>query len=77
MPSVRVSTKGQIVLPAEMRHRLGMEPGTMVEVVDAGSHLVIVPRTEDAIRELQGIFAGGDSLTEALLLERRIDRARE
>jgi len=54
MPSVRVSTKGQIVLPAGMRHRLGMEPGTVVEVVDAGSHLVIVPREEDPIREFRG-----------------------
>ncbi len=77
MPSVRVSTKGQIVLPAGMRHRLGMEPGTVVEVVDAGSHLVIVARAEDPIREFRGMFAGADSLTEALLFERRVERSRE
>ncbi len=77
MPGAKVSTKGQIVLPVEFRRRLGMEPGSTVEVVDAGSHLVIVPRPEEPVRESRGLFAGEDSLTEALLEERRAERSRE
>lgn len=81
MPPVRVSTKGQIVLPAEMRRRYGMEPGTVVEVVDAGDHVVVVPHLTEPVAELRGILGrkteGEKPLTEALLESRRAEAARE
>jgi AbrB family looped-hinge helix DNA binding protein len=75
--TARVSTKGQIVLPAEMRRRLGIRPGTTVEVVDAGDHLVVVPTVKAPATELRGLLRGEGSLTEALLAERRAERSSE
>jgi AbrB family looped-hinge helix DNA binding protein len=43
MSTVTVSEKGQIVIPAELRRRLGIGPGTRLEVVpETGGFRVIV-----------------------------------
>ena len=34
MPTILVSSKGQIVLPAELRRRLGMGAGARIEVLE-------------------------------------------
>jgi AbrB family looped-hinge helix DNA binding protein len=39
MPVVRMSSKGQIVLPAELRRRLGMGAGARVEVLEEADGL--------------------------------------
>jgi len=77
MPAAKVSVKGQIVLPAELRRRHGIRPGMTVQVVDAADHIVIIVGPADPTRELRGLLKGGDSLTDALLAERRAERARE
>ncbi len=72
-----VSSKGWIVIPAELRQRYGLKPGTKVQVVDYGGVLSIVPIPDDPIAAGAGMFAGGPSATELLLEERRRDRERE
>lgn len=37
MATVTVSSKGQIVIPQEVRRKLGIEPGSRLEVVAQGS----------------------------------------
>jgi AbrB family looped-hinge helix DNA binding protein len=74
---VTVSTKGQVVLPAEIRRRYGIEPGTRLQVVDMGDHVCLVLSHEDPIKEARGMFAGGPSMTQALLRERAEERRRE
>ena len=39
MPTLLVSTKGQIVLPAELRRRLGMGAGARIEVLEESDGL--------------------------------------
>lgn len=39
MPTLLVSSKGQIVLPAELRRRLGMGAGSRIEVVEESDGL--------------------------------------
>jgi AbrB family looped-hinge helix DNA binding protein len=39
----RVSDRGQMSLPAEARRRWGIEAGGTVEVVDAGTAVVVFP----------------------------------
>ena len=41
MPA-KVSTKGQLVLPARIRRKYGISPGKEVEVLDFGYEIVIV-----------------------------------
>jgi AbrB family looped-hinge helix DNA binding protein len=44
MPAVTLSEKGQIVIPAEIRARFGLTPGTQVEFVDEGGAIRLVVR---------------------------------
>jgi AbrB family looped-hinge helix DNA binding protein len=53
--SVKVSARGQLSLPAEVRRRWGMEKGGTVEVVDFGESVMLVP--------------GGDGATWRLICE--------
>jgi len=43
--TVIVSARGQITLPAEMRHRLGIKEGGVVTLVERDGKLVLSPAT--------------------------------
>ena len=70
-----VSSKGQLVIPAEMREALGIEPGTRVAIRQDGDELILSPATKAVahrlIAELCGITAGGPSMTDELIADRR------
>jgi AbrB family looped-hinge helix DNA binding protein len=76
-----VSSKGQMVIPAAFRESLGIEQGTRVAVRQEGTRLILEPETVAAklrlIDELCGLTAGGPSMTDMLLEDRRIERERE
>ena len=69
-----VSTKGQLVIPAEMRASLGLKPGTRVALRLEGSRIILEPVTEKMVDELNGIFRGGPSMSDELMRERRSDK---
>ncbi|MDI6765086.1 MAG: AbrB/MazE/SpoVT family DNA-binding domain-containing protein [Thermodesulfobacteriota bacterium] len=78
MPIVTLSSKGQLVIPKEIREALGVKPGKKVFFKMVKDHLVeIVPLPEDPVRHFCGIFKEGSSLTKALLKEREEDKKRE
>jgi AbrB family looped-hinge helix DNA binding protein len=70
-----VSTKGQFVIPSEMRASLGIRPGTRIAVTQEGSKIVLEPVSKELVEKTRGIFAGGPSLSDALKRERK--RARD
>jgi len=70
-----VSTKGQLVIPAELRRKYGIKPGTRVEVIDRGDQIVLQPITEEYVRKLRGSLKGGNALR-VLEEERRKDKER-
>ncbi len=76
-----VSSKGQMVIPAAMRESMGIEPGTRIAIRQEGTQLILEPDTLAAklrlIDELCGITAGGPSMTDMLLEDRRLERERE
>lgn len=43
MTTTRLSTKGQLILPKEVRERHGWAPGTVLEVVERGDAVLIRP----------------------------------
>jgi AbrB family looped-hinge helix DNA binding protein len=47
---VRLNSKGQVTIPAELRHRYGLRGGDEVEVVEDGRTLRIVPVEGDLTR---------------------------
>ena len=78
MPIVTLSSKGQLVIPKEIREALGVKPGQRVFFKIVKDHLVeIAPLPEDPVRHFCGIFKEGSSLTGALLKEREEDKMRE
>ena len=77
---ITVSSKGQMVIPAAIREELGIEPGTRVAIRREGDELILRPLTRAAtmrlIKQLRGMTAGGPSLTDELLSERRAEDAK-
>ncbi len=73
MAIVKTSTKGQIVIPKEIREQLGITPGkkVLLRVVDGHAELTALP--DDPIKAMRGIIRGGPSLSEELLAERNKD----
>ena len=69
----KVSERGQMALPAEVRKRWGLEAGGTVEIADLGDSIVIIPIDDGGFREKlwQAIEeAGGyDALVEAVIVE--------
>lgn len=76
MSIVRTSPKGQVVVPAELRRAIGLEPGDLVRVTHAGGRRVLIePIGNDPVRAVQGMLKDGPSLTEALRRERQEEDA--
>jgi AbrB family looped-hinge helix DNA binding protein len=47
---VKLNSKGQVTIPAELRHRHGFDEGDEVDVVEDGNTLRIVHRTPGQTR---------------------------
>ena len=75
--TVRVSGKGWVVIPAELRKKHKLHPGTEVQVVDYGGVLALVPTLEDPVHRAAGMLKGRTSLRRALLVEHRAERRKE
>ncbi len=70
-----VSSKGQVVIPAELREKLGIRPGTQVRFERCDDGLLLRPVTEEFIRGLRGYFGKGPSLEDIRDHEHRKDRS--
>jgi AbrB family looped-hinge helix DNA binding protein len=71
-----VSSKGQIVIPANLRKRYGFKEGTTVLFQEDRGRLVLEPSNYAAIYALQGSLADFP-LEEELAEERGTERERE
>jgi AbrB family looped-hinge helix DNA binding protein len=77
MPTSIVSSKGWVVIPAELRRKYDLRPGARVMVVDHGGVMAIVPALVHPVKATSGMLKGGPSLTKALFKERARERKRE
>ena len=75
--TVTVSEKGWVVIPAVLRKKHNLQPGTEVQVVDYGGVLALVPKLPDPIHQAAGMLKGRSSLRRALFAEHRAERQRE
>ncbi|MCM8813096.1 MAG: AbrB/MazE/SpoVT family DNA-binding domain-containing protein [Candidatus Omnitrophica bacterium] len=73
--TVTVSVKGQIVIPSKMRKRYHLGPRSKIELIDAGSEIIIVPLPQMPFQASRGILAGVTS--HDVVLARRQERKRE
>ncbi len=73
----QVTSKGQLVVPARLRRKYGIKPGTRVRFLERGDEIVFQPVTPEYVRSLCGTLKSRTSATAALLRERRRARRRE
>lgn len=76
---VTISSKGQLVIPAELRTRLGLKKGTRVVCSEENGRLIVAP-IERVLDEVQGFLKprpGEPSAFEESLAERERQRQRE
>jgi AbrB family looped-hinge helix DNA binding protein len=74
MAIVKTLSKGQIVIPAEMRKRYHIEPGTELRVIEYGGIIYLIPPVEDPIQAACGSLrslTSKPSLAERLLKDRK------
>lgn len=76
MESSRVSTDGRIVIPARLRHKLGIKPDTKVCFIEQGRDILFQPITKQYIHSLCGMLKSHTPVTEELLKERKKNRGR-
>jgi len=53
MPSARLSSKSQIVLPAEIRRRLGIRPGDILHIEEQNGLIVLQKAEGSAVQALE------------------------
>ena len=67
MAKTKLSSRGQIVIPKEIREKLDLSPGQKLEVYEEGDKIVLVVVPEDPVDSLKGMFQ----------TERSVDELRE
>jgi AbrB family looped-hinge helix DNA binding protein len=75
-----VSSKGQVVIPAELREEYGLDKGTRAVWTEQKGRLVLTPITERRLDEIMGFLKPGPgepSAFEMLFEERERERNRE
>ena len=73
--TVTVSRKGQLVIPARVRKRYRLVPGSQVEVLDSGREIILVPIPKDVFRASRGLLKGYS--VQEFLRWRRYERQQE
>lgn len=73
MSIVKTSSKCQVVIPKDIREKLGITPGKRLLFRVIENHAEITPLPDDPIKEMRGILRGGKSMAKALLKERQKD----
>ncbi len=71
MQTINVLTKGQVVIPAEIRHRYDIKPGTPLEIREAGDHLELYVLPSDPITAFRGSLKKSQSLAYQLTEEHK------
>lgn len=73
-----VRSKGQMVIPAALREKLGIRSGTRIAIHSEGNQLILRPINDEFIRSLRGRLKGKGSMAKAREREhKREDRARD
>ncbi len=72
---VTMGDRGRLVVPAELRHRAGLEQGVALVLVETAGGVLVL--TRDRLKELVRAQLAGDSLVEELVAERRVAAAAE
>ncbi|MGH7851983.1 MAG: AbrB/MazE/SpoVT family DNA-binding domain-containing protein [Candidatus Binatia bacterium] len=71
----KVSNRGQVSVPSEVRRKLRIGPHTTLEWVVEGTTARVIPLPDDPVAAFRG--SGSKGMTKRLLAERQRDRHKE
>jgi AbrB family looped-hinge helix DNA binding protein len=80
MQTLRITAKGQITIPAELRKRFGIRSSTRINWIEEKGRLVLIPMTARGIKGIRGLLKpqpGEPSAFEESFKERARERQRE
>lgn len=77
MHTSTVTQKGQVVIPAPLRRKLGFEQGTKVVIVETDDGVEVRPLDDRYFEQFAGVLSGEGDTTQALLNDRRRGNTRE
>jgi bifunctional DNA-binding transcriptional regulator/antitoxin component of YhaV-PrlF toxin-antitoxin module len=66
-----------LVVPAKLRRKYGIKPGTRICFIERDHEIIFQPVTKEYIRSVCGMLKSDTSMTKALLEERARDKERE
>ena len=75
MNTVKVLSKGQIVIPVRIRKKYEITPGSTIQVFEYDNSIYLVPPARDALKAAMGCLPDRPSLSDELLTERKKDFA--
>jgi AbrB family looped-hinge helix DNA binding protein len=64
MMTAKISAKGQLVIPKEVRKKFDIKPGTFFEIRIEKDNIVLIPMKKGPLDNLYGKFAGENILAE-------------
>ncbi len=71
----QLSSRGQIVIPKELRDKMGLEQGDDLQIYYENNRLILKPdKSKQAVEKLEGALAGEDLLED---LEREHENERK
>jgi AbrB family looped-hinge helix DNA binding protein len=73
MQTVKTLSKGQIVIPANMRKRYHIEPGTEIQIMEYEGIIYLIPPVDNPVKAACGILPSKPSLAGQLLKERKAE----
>jgi AbrB family looped-hinge helix DNA binding protein len=73
MNTVKVLGKGQIVIPAAIRKKYNIKPGTPIQVFEYGNLIYLLPPSKNPIKDAKGSLPKHPSLSAELLKDRKKD----
>lgn len=69
-----VTTKGQVVIPSEIRKKYGIKVGTKIKFDEENGEIKIIPITEETIRKNIGLLKSNGKLLKVLMKEKEHER---
>lgn len=71
MYKMKVTSKGQVTIPLELRKKMGIEPGNYIEIKETEAGYIIVKQVEDeCLKKYVGIL-NKNTTTEQIIGEMR------
>lgn len=73
MAKVKILSKGQLVIPSDLRKKYRISPGTEMQLMDYNGVLFLIPPVEEPLSAACGSLPSRPSLTGQLLKDRQKD----